>query len=178
MTTVQRVYMTPQQVSLYVRGLPNWMKRTRIEKTAKKIPGRLRELNRAMFANEKPNVGAAWRPLHPRTVNWKKKNGYPLDILQRTGRLKRSLTSETGRDRVVRFKTTRNPLPRVRLKWGTRTPYAMDHFLGRGKPGQILPARRPIVVVGKRDVGRWVTNKLKDDYKKQFLRAPRAVRRT
>lgn len=86
-----------------------------------------------LFASSGAAAGG-WAPLAPSTLAQKAAQGYPSDILVRTGRMRRSLVSKTS-DSV-------EEITAKYLLIGTSRPYARFHQTGTVR----MPAR-PIIVV-------------------------------
>lgn len=74
----------------------------------------------------------AWAPLSPKYAKWKAQNYPGKPILQRTGDLLMSLTSETGH--------SINVVHPLEMRWGTDLLYARFHQLGTRR----MPQRRII----------------------------------
>jgi len=86
------------------------------------------------FRSEGASSGPKWAPLSPLYKRWKSKNYPGMPILQRTGRLRASLTLPGHPEHgfAVLSKTT--------MQVGTEVPYAIHHQAGSTS----LP-RRPII---------------------------------
>lgn len=54
--------------------------------------------SRDVFSTEGRVIGEQWQRLSPYTVAQKARQGYPLDILVRTGAMKKSFVTEVGKD--------------------------------------------------------------------------------
>lgn len=83
-----------------------------------------------------------WQALAPTTIERKERGGYPMDILVRSGKLKRTLTGKTvGSIEEVR------PLE---LRVGTEVPYAIFHQ----RSTRHMPAR-PVIKLPEEQKTRW-----------------------
>jgi len=87
-----------------------------------------------------------WQDLSPTYAIWKSRNFPGRKILERTGRLKTSLTTRGGSDSVL--EVTPNS-----LSVGTMVPYALRHQ--RGNPSTNLPMRK-IIELTDAQKKRWV----------------------
>lgn len=96
------------------------------------------------FETEGSYGAGGWQALAPATILQKERAGYPLDILVRSGELKKSLTEEGG----ANIKEI-NPLV---MRLGTRVPYAIYHQ--SNKPRRKLP-RRPVIMLPEEQKTRW-----------------------
>lgn len=87
------------------------------------------------FDSEGARGSGGWAPLAPATIEFKRRHGYPLEILHRTLTLRNSLTKNTaaGAIRIVTPKT---------MTFGSRVQYGIFHQLGA--PKSKLPQRRPV----------------------------------
>lgn len=81
---------------------------------------------------------ARWKRLSPAYAAWKAKHYPGKPILQKTGRLMRSLTAK----HQAEAQDTVKDIKKLRAEFGTRVPYAEAHQ--RGFPPRNLPARPPV----------------------------------
>ncbi len=85
-----------------------------------------------------------WQELSPAYAKWKARHFPGRKILERTGRMKRSLTTKGGPDNVLEI------TPKS-LSVGTRVPYAMYHQKGTSR----MPMRK-IIELTNAQKRRWV----------------------
>lgn len=97
-----------------------------------KLAGRFARLERRQFAGEGTYSGG-WAPLSPAYAAWKARHYPGKPILERTGRLVRSLTQRPFGVEDIH--------PSY-MRLGTDVPYAKYHQ--RGVPANNLPRRRPV----------------------------------
>lgn len=97
------------------------------------------------FSSEGARGGARWQPLSARYAKWKAKRYPGKPILQRTGRLLRSLSVVGGPDSV-------RIVEPMSLTLGTRMPYAGYHQRGAKR----LPQREPLNLT-RDDYGKFVS---------------------
>jgi phage gpG-like protein len=88
-----------------------------------------------LFDTEGSSGGRKWADLKESTIKYKMRKGYPLDILQRTGDLKRSLTSGHAKGSYAIF-------ARSGFEMGTHIKYGVFHYEGTSK----MPSRRPVML--------------------------------
>jgi phage gpG-like protein len=103
----------------------------------------LRKISEEQFAFEGRGKSGAWQPLSPKYAAWKEKNYPGSPILQRTGALQLSLTSNTAHS-IVRA-------GKEELEFGTTLRYGIYHQ--SRKPRKRLP-RRPIFDFNEQDKNR------------------------
>lgn len=97
------------------------------------------------FNSEGSRGGSRWKPLSEKYARWKAKKYPGKQILERSGRLKRSLSVIGGQDSI----RIQEPLS---LSLGTSVPYAIPHQRGAGK----LP-QRPPMQIQRDDYGKFVS---------------------
>ena len=91
---------------------------------------------KSLFSRQGAKQGwAAWAPLNPDYVKWKKSKGFSTRILQRKGDLKDSLTRRSDKNFIFKPR-------KLGMEIGTKVPYAKYHQ--RGVPKNKLPKREPI----------------------------------
>jgi phage gpG-like protein len=89
-----------------------------------------------------------WKQLSPEYRQWKAVHYPGKPILQRTGRLMRSLTAK----RQAGAQDTVKDIRKLRAEFGTQVPYARAHQ--QGHPPRNLPAR-PVVQLTERNKVFW-----------------------
>jgi phage gpG-like protein len=97
------------------------------------------------FNSEGSRGGSRWKPLSEKYRKWKERHYPGKPILQRSGRLLRSLSVIGGGDSI----REQEPLS---LTLGSRVPYATYHQRGAGK----LP-QRPPMQIQRDDYGKFVS---------------------
>lgn len=118
-----------------------------------------RAFERRQFASEgAAGASGRWRPLSERYRRWKERRYPGTEILERTGRLMRSLVGRTG-------DTIETSSVRL-LRLGTSVPYARFHQLGEGSP------RRAPIDVTNRDAA-----EVASIVRRRFFAEVRAARR-
>lgn len=103
----------------------------------------LERLSEEQFESEGASGSGGWAPLAPATIEFKQRNGYPLEILHRTLLLKNSLTkwSAPGAERHA------GPHG---FTWGSSVRHGIFHQDGAEANG--LPQRRPVdITASQRD---------------------------
>lgn len=93
------------------------------------------EWEKELFKTEGDSGGRRWDPLAASTLRDKAKHGKPLNILEETGDLERSLTKPTAKGSFMR-------VSRLGLEVGSSLKYAGIHY--HGSPKTNLPRRRPV----------------------------------
>lgn len=112
------------------------MRRARDFRTVwKRFGDVFRQHNRAQFGTQGLQGGKPWAPLSPAYAAWKVKVVGPQNILEFSGRLKRSLT---GTRMAIEHYTP------VAAEYGTDVEYAVHHQYGA--PRANLPKRPPLAV--------------------------------
>ena len=106
-----------------------------------------------------------WQELSPAYAAWKMRHYPGKKILERTGRLKRSLTVKGGEDSVSNITPSE-------LAIGTRVPYAILHQMGTKR----LPQRKIIELTEKQKL-RWVriAHKYMQDVNEEFGKITRGA---
>ena len=122
--------------------------------TAVTKPELLRAFADIIAAQGKPS----WAALAVATIEEKQKHGYPLDILVRKGRLRKSYTQEGGENRIT--------ITRDSLTFESLVPYAVYHEQGRGVPqrqiaGQVLRNKEFLRRINRKTISYINTGRLK-----------------
>lgn len=99
--------------------------------------GTFYEWEKELFRTEGSSGGRKWRALKPATIARKRKKGQPLNILEATGDLRRSLTRANAKGSFMR-------VSRHGLEAGTTLNYGSIHY--HGSPKTKLPRRRPVML--------------------------------
>lgn len=144
-----------------------------MQRMLKTVDAAFRINMRQQFSTEGRSGGEAWPPLSPKYKAWKQKRFGRKKIMQRTGRLRRSLAFQ-GADHVRRAFT----VPRARLVMGTRVNYAAFHIPGVLK-NRNLPDRDPLQHTDRQErvYRRMVSDYLINFKLKRVERAMNAARR-
>ena len=99
-------------------------------------------VEKKQFESEGSYGSGGWKPLALSTLLQKRRKGYPDAILEASGRMKRSLTGNTG-DTIEEVK-------RLSVRMGTSVSYARYHQKGT----RYMPAR-PLIQLTEGDKTRW-----------------------
>lgn len=87
------------------------------------------------FDSEGARGSGGWDELAPATIEFKRRNGYPLEILHRTLTLRNSLTKTMAPGAIRR-------IDKQSMTFGSSVKYGIFHQ--KGAPKANLPQRRPV----------------------------------
>lgn len=87
-----------------------------------------------LFATEGSSGGKKWKPLSPKSAKAKRRRYPGRKIMQRTGQLRKGLTTKSHPDHVARHANNK-------IKIGVRNPVAAYHGAVRGLGNPRLPVR-------------------------------------
>lgn len=107
-----------------LRAAVVWQK-AEVDAVARRMDSAFKKHERGLFASEGAMAGSRWAPLSPAYARWKAKRFPGRKIMQRKGKLRRSLITK-GSGHILRS----GAQPRAFVEMGTSVDYAAFHIRG------------------------------------------------
>lgn len=114
-----------------------------LRKPFKEIAGSFRKIEEKQFGSQGGYGSGGWPALRESTLAHKAREGYPMDILVRTGAMRASLVGKTSE--------TIAEIHPLELTLGTTIPYALFHQ--KGTTGMTA---RPVIQLTEQDKRDWM----------------------